>query len=172
MKSTDTNHGTLSLMRAMRNDFSYPGYQGKLIRMEPRPSGVDQFILSKGIIINYLNCTAICRVLSCPDRQNAVHLVLRMEATMASVKRAERLEVRTTSAQKRLIERAAELRGTSVTDFVVSNIQAAAAETIREFESLFLRDEAREVFVKALLNPPEPNEALKAAAARHKQMVL
>ncbi len=91
---------------------------------------------------------------------------------MALVQRAERLEVRTTSAQKRLIERAAELRGTSVTDFVVSNIQAAAAETIREFESLFLRDEAREVFVKALLNPPQPNKALKAAAARHKQMGL
>ena len=91
---------------------------------------------------------------------------------MASVQRAERLEVRTTSAQKRLIERAAELRGTSVTDFVVSNIQAAAAATIRESQSLFLRDEAREVFVKALLNPPEPNEALKAAAARHKQMEL
>ena len=50
---------------------------------------------------------------------------------MALVQRAERLEVRTTSAQKRLIERAAGLRGTSVTDFVVSNIQAAAAETIR-----------------------------------------
>ena len=91
---------------------------------------------------------------------------------MALVQRAERLEVRTTSAQKRLIERAAQLRGTSVTDFVVSNIQAAAAETIREFESLFLRDEAREVFVKSLLNPPQPNKALKAAAARHKQMGL
>jgi len=91
---------------------------------------------------------------------------------MALVQRAERLEVRTTAAQKRLIERAAELRGTSVTDFVVSNIQAAAAETIREFESLFLRDEARKVFVEALLNPPQPNEALKAAAGRHKQMGL
>lgn len=91
---------------------------------------------------------------------------------MALAQRAERLEVRTTSDQKRLIERAAELRGTSVTDFVVSNIQAAAAETIREFESLSLRDEARKIFVKALLNPPEPNEALKAAVARHKQMGL
>jgi len=91
---------------------------------------------------------------------------------MALVQRAERLEVRTTAAQKRLIERAAELRGTSVTDFVVSNIQAAAAETIREFESLFLSDEARKVFVEALLNPPQPNEALKAAAGRHKQMGL
>ena len=91
---------------------------------------------------------------------------------MALAQRAERLEVRTTSDQKRLIERAAKLRGTSVTDFVVSNVQAAAAETIREFESLSLRDEAREIFVKALLNPPEPNAALKAAVARHKQMGL
>jgi uncharacterized protein (DUF1778 family) len=89
-----------------------------------------------------------------------------------AVQRAERLELRTTPAQKRLIERAAELRGTSVTDFVISNVQIAAAETIKEFESLFLRDEAREIFVKALLNPPEPNEALKAATARHKQMGL
>jgi uncharacterized protein (DUF1778 family) len=90
---------------------------------------------------------------------------------MTLAQKAERLEVRTTSAQKRLIERAAELRGTSVTDFVVSNIQAAAVE-IMEFESLVLRDEAREVFVKALLNPPEPNEALKSAVARQKQMGL
>ena len=86
--------------------------------------------------------------------------------------RTERLEVRTTSGQKRLIERAAELRGTSVTDFVVSHIQAAAHETIREFESLLLRDQAREVFVKTLLNPPEPKEALKTAAARHQLMGL
>ena len=86
--------------------------------------------------------------------------------------RPERLEVRTTSDQKRLIERAAELRGTSVTDFVVSNVQEAAAATVREFESLFLRDEARQLFVQALLNPPEPNEALKTAATRHKQMGL
>jgi len=91
---------------------------------------------------------------------------------MPSVQRTRRLEVRTTLAQKRLIERAAALRGTSVTDFVVSNIQAAATETIQEFESLSLRDEAREVFVNALLNPPEPNEALKAAASRHKRMGL
>jgi uncharacterized protein (DUF1778 family) len=91
---------------------------------------------------------------------------------MGLAQRSERLEVRTTSAQKRLIERAAELSGTSVTDFVVARVQAAASETIREYESLSLRDEARAVFVQSLLNPPEPNEALKAAAARHKQMGL
>jgi uncharacterized protein (DUF1778 family) len=35
-----------------------------------------------------------------------------------------------------------------------------------------LRDEDPRVFVEALLNPPEPNEALRAAAARRKQIGL
>ena len=65
---------------------------------------------------------------------------------MGLAQRVERLEIRTTSAQKRQIERAAELSGTSVTDYVISNIQQAAAKTISESQSLFLRDEAREVF--------------------------
>jgi len=91
---------------------------------------------------------------------------------MASALRAERLDFRVTSAQKHIIERAASLRGTSVTDFVVSEIQSAAMATIKEFESLELHDEDRRVFVEALLNPPKPNEALKAAAARHKEMGL
>jgi uncharacterized protein (DUF1778 family) len=37
---------------------------------------------------------------------------------------------------------------------------------------LELRDRDRQVFVEALLNPPKPNEALKAAIARHKAMDL
>jgi|HubBroStandDraft_3_1064219.scaffolds.fasta_scaffold421514_1 uncharacterized protein (DUF1778 family) len=91
---------------------------------------------------------------------------------MASRQRVERLELRATSDQKRLIKRAAELTGTTVAAYILSHVQEAAAATIRDFESLFLRDEAREVFVQALLNPPEPNEALKAAAARHQQLGL
>jgi uncharacterized protein (DUF1778 family) len=35
-----------------------------------------------------------------------------------------------------------------------------------------LRDKDRRIFVEALLNPPEPTEALKAAVARHEQMGL
>jgi len=91
---------------------------------------------------------------------------------MATALRGERVEIRMTRAQKRNIERAASLRGTSVTDFILNAVQPAATETIREFETLELRDEDRRVFVKALLNPPEPSQALKAAAARYKQMGL
>jgi uncharacterized protein (DUF1778 family) len=91
---------------------------------------------------------------------------------MAVALRAERVEIRMTPAQKENIERAASLRGTSVTDFILNEVQPAAMATIREFELLELQNENRRVFVEALLNPPEPNEALKAAAARHKEMGL
>jgi uncharacterized protein (DUF1778 family) len=91
---------------------------------------------------------------------------------MAAALRAERVEIRMTPAQKENIERAASLRGTSVTDFILNEVQPAATATIREFELLELRNEDRRVFVEALLNPPEPNQALKTAAARHKEMGL
>ncbi len=83
----------------------------------------------------------------------------------------ERLEARVTPDQKRLIERAAELRGSTVTDFVVVSAQQAAADTIRDFETLVLRDRARDVFINAILNPPVPNEAARIAAERYKKVM-
>jgi|SRR5579862_8688644 len=86
-------------------------------------------------------------------------------------RKLSRLEARVTADQKRLIERAAHLRGTTVTDFVVESAQQAATETIKEFETLVLRDRAREIFVNAILNPPVPNEAARAAAQRYKEQM-
>ncbi len=60
-------------------------------------------------------------------------------------RKRERLEARVTANQKRLIERAAQLRETSVTDFLVGTALQAASGTIRDFEMLELRDEARAV---------------------------
>lgn len=86
-----------------------------------------------------------------------------------TAKKQERLEARIAPDQKRLIERAAELRGTTVTDFVVLSAQQEAARTIKDFESLSLAQDARRVFVAAVLNPPPPNEALRAAARRYRK---
>ncbi len=91
-----------------------------------------------------------------------------LNASAASQKR-ERLEAQVTLEQKRLIARAATLRGTSVTDFLLLSAQQAAQETIRDFELLRLQDEARHVFVNAILNPPAPNKAARFAAARYKE---
>ncbi|MGA7852513.1 MAG: DUF1778 domain-containing protein [Candidatus Acidiferrales bacterium] len=85
------------------------------------------------------------------------------------IRKEQRLEARLTPEQKCLIERAATLRGTTLTEFVVASAQDAAAETIKNFEILHLRDEAREVFVNAVLNPPAPNRSARAAAARYKK---
>ena len=81
----------------------------------------------------------------------------------------ERLEARITREQKRIIARAAELRGTSVTEFVVVSAQQAASNTIKDYEMMSLHGEAREAFVNALLNPPAPNAAANRAAERYKQ---
>lgn len=83
----------------------------------------------------------------------------------------ERLEARLTREQKRTIERAAKISGTTVTGFVVASAQAAAAETIRNFQALSLQGEASKAFVKALLNPPAPNARARAAWRRYKDRV-
>ena len=86
-------------------------------------------------------------------------------------RKQERLEARVTPAQKRLIERAAALRGTSVTDFVVASAQQAATDAIKEFDVLYLRDEAREVFINAVLHPSAPSDTARAAAERYRKRV-
>ena len=81
----------------------------------------------------------------------------------------ERLEARLTPEQKKHIERAAQIKGTSVSDFVVLSAADAAVRTIREQEVLTLNERAREVFVEALLNPPAPGARLVAAAKRYRE---
>ena len=48
-------------------------------------------------------------------------------------RKEERLEARVTPEQKKLIARAAALRGFSVTEFVVASAQQAASEAITDF---------------------------------------
>ncbi len=84
-------------------------------------------------------------------------------------RKEEGLEARVTPEQKRLIAQAAALRGTSVTEFVVSSAQRAATEAIKGDELLRLQGDAREVFVNAVLNPPTPNDAACNAARRYTQ---
>jgi uncharacterized protein (DUF1778 family) len=81
----------------------------------------------------------------------------------------ERLEARVTREQKQLIERAAEIEGRSITDFVVASAQSAARQVIRDHEILKLTARDREVFVQALLNPPKPTSKLRQAVRRYKE---
>lgn len=93
-----------------------------------------------------------------------------MSTTSKPAKR-ERLEARVTPAQKALIQRAADLSGRSLTEFVVNSLQTAAEETIREHEVIKLSPEDSILFVEALLNPGEPSENLRAAFREYREFV-
>ncbi len=84
-------------------------------------------------------------------------------------RKTQRLEARVSLEQKQLLERAAEIRGMSLTEFVLASCQAAAAHTIREDQVIELGMRDREVFVSALLNPPAPNSRLLEAARRYRE---
>jgi uncharacterized protein (DUF1778 family) len=83
--------------------------------------------------------------------------------------RKERFEARLTPEQKRHIELAARIRGTSISDFVVLSADDAAMRTIREHEVLTLHGRAREVFARVLLHPPKAGARLAGAAKRYKE---
>ncbi len=82
-----------------------------------------------------------------------------------------RLEARISPETKLLLQKAADLEGRTLTDFVVASVQAEAYRVIDKHQKLKLNLEDSQAFVDALLNPPLPNEALKKAALRHKQLI-
>ena len=85
-----------------------------------------------------------------------------------STSKRERLEARVTGEQKALFQHAADLQGRSLTDFVVSAVQHAAEDTIREHRVITLSARDSRRFVEALMNPPEPNEYARKAAAEYR----
>src|SRR5580700_2040767 len=86
-------------------------------------------------------------------------------------KKIERVEARLNPDQKRRIEYAASLKGTSISDFMVSSADDAAVRAIEQHEVWTLTSRDREVFVKALLHPPAPSPRMRAAARRYKTRV-
>ena len=74
-----------------------------------------------------------------------------------------------TVQQKRHIERAAQIKGTSLSDFVILSADDAALRTIRDEETLVLNEAARYAFARALLSPSRPGKRLMAAAKRYKK---
>jgi len=88
---------------------------------------------------------------------------------MALALRTERTEARLLPEQKKRIERAARLRGLSLSDFIVQHADEAARKTIQEHTSWVLGDRDRDIFVQALLNPPKPSTRMKEAVRRYKK---
>jgi uncharacterized protein (DUF1778 family) len=82
-----------------------------------------------------------------------------------------RLEARVNPEIKALWQKAADLQGVTLTDFVIASVQAAAYKVIEQQQTLKLSTEDAEAFVEAILNPPKPSDALLKATSRYKQVI-
>ncbi|MEO1377978.1 MAG: DUF1778 domain-containing protein [Cyanobacteria bacterium J06635_10] len=82
-----------------------------------------------------------------------------------------RLEARVKPEIKALWQKAADLQGVTLTDFVIASVQAAACQVIEQQQTLKLSTEDAQAFVEAILNPPQPSNRLKQATSRYKQVI-
>lgn len=92
-----------------------------------------------------------------------------MKKTDASIAQIKQLEACFTSEQKELLQMAAELEGITLYDFIIISAQERAQVTIAEHNRIKLDLEDSLAFAESLLDPPEPNQRMMAAAAAYKR---
>jgi uncharacterized protein (DUF1778 family) len=83
--------------------------------------------------------------------------------------RTYRFDARLNEEQKLLIQRAADLEGRTMTDFVLHSAESAAERTIERRSMLVLTAHETEAFGNAILNPPDPGAVLRKAARDYRQ---
>lgn len=83
--------------------------------------------------------------------------------------RGARLEARISHTQKALFQRAADLSGRTLSEFVVATVQEVAAKTVHDHEAIRLSQAEQTAFVMALLDPPAPSAKLRQAYQAYKQ---
>lgn len=82
--------------------------------------------------------------------------------------REVRLDLRIDPERKEFLKRAAAARHQSLTEFVLGSAEREAEAVLREPQIMALSPRASAAFVEALLNPPEPSDALRAAWRRYR----
>ncbi len=75
----------------------------------------------------------------------------------------KRIDLRVTPEQKDLLERAAHFKGMSLSSYLLTNSLEAAQADLEVHHKLVLSDRDRDLFLQLLVNPPQPNPALKKA---------
>jgi uncharacterized protein (DUF1778 family) len=85
--------------------------------------------------------------------------------------RTHRIEARIAPKALDLIKRAAEAKGSSLSDFVVAAARDAAARELEEQNIIRLSVLEQREFVALLLDPPKPNKALRRASAAHRELI-
>ncbi len=98
-------------------------------------------------------------------------MVSQVKKHNAAVYKVERLEARVSKREKDLFAKAAAIQGRSLTEFVISSLHDTALRVLESHNIIKLTGRDSEIFANALLNPPEPNKNLKAAAKRYFELV-
>lgn len=86
----------------------------------------------------------------------------------AASQKEYRFDARLSEEQKRLIQRAADLEGRTMTDFVLHSARAAAERTIERSSMLVLTARDSETFAETILSPPAPGLVLRRAARKYR----
>jgi len=87
-------------------------------------------------------------------------------------KASERIDIRLRPEQKTEIERAAHIKGLTVTDFIIQNAVVNARQAIREYETWTLERPDAEIFAAALMEPAALGPQLTQAAKHYKERFL
>jgi uncharacterized protein (DUF1778 family) len=85
--------------------------------------------------------------------------------------RTARIEARIAPDALKIVKRAAEIQGRSVSDFVVAAAQEAAHRMIEQTQIVRLSVADQRAFAEAIVNPPEPTPALRRAFRRHRDLI-
>ncbi|EBI1480089.1 DUF1778 domain-containing protein [Salmonella sp. NW805] len=88
---------------------------------------------------------------------------------MSALKK-QRIDLRLNEDDKHMIEEAAAMTNQSISQFMVSTASERAAEVIDQHRRLLLNEESWNLVMDAITNPPVPNERLKRAAKRLREL--
>jgi uncharacterized protein (DUF1778 family) len=96
---------------------------------------------------------------------------LSVSKAMPSNAATVRLEVHISAELHSTLRRAAKIKGSTMTDFVVSAVEDAARRAIEQATIIRLTVADQEVLVRSLLAPPKPSAALNRAFARRRKLL-
>ena len=91
--------------------------------------------------------------------------------TSTAPTRTARLEARITPDALAVVRRAAELQGSSVSEFVVAAARKEANQVIAETQLIRLAVEDQRAIAAAILDPPPLSQGMERAIARHDRLI-
>jgi uncharacterized protein (DUF1778 family) len=75
--------------------------------------------------------------------------------------KSTRIEIRINPEIKSIIEKAARIKGKTLSAYIIGNSLSNAQKDIEKLEMLSLDKKDRDMFYNLIVNPPVPNKALK-----------